>query len=249
MYALPRRVSRKLFMYAHPCPLYAINRSCFVADGAYFDPTVDPSVADRLDRRSPLARFPIRGNHWSRGDFRVRSRASPDRKPRASDVTELPIHSRQRTIRYFQEYFPSCPADRTSPISLPRKIGKHAGSLWKDGGEKGEKRLRAIAIMRVSDLPIPSEIAICIYIIYNEITDGYSVTTRPRCFCTDCINSAFNAKPSQRDILSLNEKEKKFPGKLAGRSSPVGVCWICITRIWIWIMKNILNLSFARFNM
>jgi len=44
-----------------------------------------------------------------------------------------------------------------------------------------------------------------------------------------------------------------FVGEFASQSSPVGVCQLYITRmdtcIWIWAMKNTLELSLARFNM
>jgi len=121
MYARPRRVSRNLFMYARPCPLYAINRSCFVADGACSDRT----VVRRSSCQSPIGRidvlhsrdFRFARNRWSRRNFPSLAKSilnvrMYDRKPRASDVAELWTHSRQRKVTGIF----SSPADRCGMI-------------------------------------------------------------------------------------------------------------------------------------
>jgi len=116
MYARPRRVSRNLFMYARPCPLYAINRSCFVADGACSDRTVVRRLIRPNGRRPVGSMFATRAISGSREslvpeEFPLAWEVDPrrwmyDRKPRASNVAELRTHLRQRKIAGIFSFLP-----------------------------------------------------------------------------------------------------------------------------------------------
>jgi len=177
MYARPRRVSRNLFMYARPCPLYAINRSCFVADGACSDRT----VVRRSSRQSPTGwidvlhsrDFRFARNHWSRRNFPSLAKSILnvriyDRKPRTSDVAELWTHSRQRKVTgiFFS------PADRCTIGQTSERIKSDLSfsreQNWKTclpiitagrRGERGEKGTACAIAMMAMDVGFADSLA------------------------------------------------------------------------------------------